>query len=1281
MDQHAARQPLDRRAPVLLVAAALCLLTALLLTAAPALAAGKSHGARIEILAPGEAATVGQTFDARVRVSTTAGFSASLAGHDVSKRFHRHGGVMEARLKRGRDYYLGKNTLLIAAGKGSAMRAFSVHFTSRGRDGHLLSLTRLAPRRDRTPIRFRVHVTAPVSWLKLTVNHRRLRLGAPGGRRTWTIEVGAHQGVRFGRNTLRAVAERTDARSYDRESLAFEVGRAAPLVSAGPDRRTRPGLAVGLDGGETLAGSRKGKLLYSWKIVKKPHGSHAGVVGAGGKDGSLMPDLPGTYRLRLTVARASGRAAAEATKEAKASAAIAPEPVCLPFVQLVPAGESKESEPPEPGAAKAAAVGGEEGKTGSEEAKTGEGSLDPLEAPTCVTPTGETSPPPLPASAPSAADEMEVLVSPTLTPMGPALEAIGSDGAIHIGRQAYPPTSPLGFAHLIALNKETLVVEKQETFSLAKAAELPAAILAASPSSIVIVAGMEPPETGVTPPAAEEALAKAIGMLEGRAPSNQRLGEMIDSGQWSILGIREMAGYFAANFARAAEATPVEAEIGSAIGSLNGHLQTNKSGVFHYVSTEFVPIDTRATGSSETKSVFKLGEEVLEAEIPSHSLGLHIGVFSGESASGKLTKVANLNYTLVNNGNTNGQAVEEAANELNHWRTAPTNDLIVMQTYGEEGIAPTTAPSASQYWVNDKLIPANENGLFEWNEGPYLKIKHESESEGVLDNFWNPGYQTVAGQVGDLTGPGGHDLVADFGLKNVFQENSSSPAPAEPVEVRRLTMVASNHAQTPEANYISAVGATAAGTPEGRLVGTLTRNDEGGWTVQTGSPSAAFEPSKIWEIAYAEPTAWPDSTGEFIKQMKVICEQLYGVGTKITNLRALYQDYTTEQAQTYEERVKGLVPPATETKAETETYATLRAQLIKELEYVVDVKSAMAPWESVYGNDTTNLVQVNAVTSKIVAALLEDAKKKNSAEAEINPTAIIKEVVLTSSELAGFPEVTEVAKVPQILGVLAGGIGLSMEASPEPEKSEGPETEEVRVKASEIDTALAEKVEGSKESLEHLQQIIVSDWGKLKTAGPQAQEGWTLEPKAIPLLQQSLAVNTERQLYQALLPYAYQQWVISPYVTNSNGDGPLQPGKNYQCHAWLGENGEYTKKEPFGSEPEGGLSTANYRPSQPPGSSASPAMPYTQPYTIRALKSTQDKLEMQKVEILDNQYSVDIKHDGASPSKSLVNPLFEPVRTGESLVNPTRLGINKAEFFATYGGGANDWKRAICAEN
>ena len=108
------------------VALVLCLAAALAGAAFPALSAAKpkqggGHAPKAEILVPKrDARTAGKTLQVRVRDTGKAAFSASVSGTDVTGRFHRHGNLLEATLRRGRDYQVGENLLAVTVGERAA---------------------------------------------------------------------------------------------------------------------------------------------------------------------------------------------------------------------------------------------------------------------------------------------------------------------------------------------------------------------------------------------------------------------------------------------------------------------------------------------------------------------------------------------------------------------------------------------------------------------------------------------------------------------------------------------------------------------------------------------------------------------------------------------------------------------------------------------------------------------------------------------------------------------------------------------------------------------------------------------------------------------------------------------------------------------------------------------------------------------------------------------------------------------------------------------------------
>jgi hypothetical protein len=1241
----------------------LCLAAALAGAVVPALAAKpKHHGQapKVEILAPQrEARTAGKTLQVRVRATTGTGLRAEVSGTDVTGRFHRHGKLFEATLRRGRDYKVGENTLAVWAGKGRALPA-TVPFVALTQARGLLKVTKLAAHGTK-PLRFRVRAAAPIVGLKVTVNHYRYATGAVEGRRAWTIAIGASDGARFGANTIVVAAERKGSKRFDRERIRFHIGRGTPLAGAGADQTTRTGKAVVLHGGSTMAGSRHGSLLYRWKIVAKPYGSHARIANGTSKNARLLPDLPGAYKVRLTAARVSARTAAKEQGAANGSSAeTAPQPTCLEAapVALTPAGTASAS--------------ASEGETAYSPLVP----LSPLEAPTCVTPIGELTPPPLPLEATQSisVDETEVTSLPTESPMGWPIETLAEDGSIRVGPQVFKKQS--GWVHMVVLDQESLTPAKpvgewktsDHVFQLSEAKELAEDVKHTNPKQVVILSGMGVGQGPQAPVAAQEELAKAIGYLGAPAPEQEDRAEIVQSGRWSVIGTREQPGRTYTNLHGLGE-QPIEGMPGTLPGSLNGWMQNVLTNAFSYVSPEAIPFDTKAEGSSNTVSVIEVGgEKATSSPMANGSLALHIAVFDLENANGKPTVAAN--YTdVIDNPYfaTNQPGVEAAAKQLEEWRLKEGDALIVMQTVGEEAVGANTAPWGSKNWVDDALIPPNQRGLLEWDKQPYLKAKNESELEDKRAERWNPGYPTVAGQVGELTGEAGHDLVAMLGAGN-----------GKDVEVTRLTMIAETHPESIESSYIDGYAAPS----PGRLAGALVRNARGGLQVENASGLPPLVGESVRQLAFSGPPAeWPYSTGkENEAALKFFAAELWPT-ERFKSPREAYVKKASDNWGT-EERQLGRVRWDAGQGFEHGTYEKVKEQLETEMNALSRVQSALEKWETLFGKaGTAALVNAESIGSQIVKRVEADAKKKPKEEAEINPEAVISEALYIAGDLSGFPEDTEFLKIPEMIGMVASGMGLAESVTPEtPEQAEGPNSNLIRAEGTQIGADLYKRLEAVSGSLDHVQALINSDPKKLEKAAVLASGPWSYEGKEKNELFQSLGTNAEQAIYEALIPMAYTQWVISPYFTRYMPSGPQAPGNNYKC-IHFHEGGREVTVQPFMGEPEGGLSTSIYRPFDPPGSKAWPAQPYTVPFTIRALKSDADNMEVIKSEYTETEDLIEIHHGGANPPSSLIDNLFAPVRSGESEPSfPVALGMNKAAFYANYGEGPTEWKRVICAQ-
>jgi hypothetical protein len=254
------------------------------------------HGARLH----GQVVTV----RARVRPGVKL-LSARLGEVDVGGRFVRraHGRLLVARLRLGqvRGLHRGRDRLVIMVGKGRRGDAEVVPFGLVRRDPGLPRLR--APRRTARAVRVKLRLARADARVTVWLNGRRLRLpaGANDDRRTRTIGFSGDEGLRHGRNALRvkAVDPRGGRVAVRRRSVFVE--RTAPIAGAGLDRRVSLGHGVRLDAGDSEAARAPKSLRYHWRIVRKPRGSRAKLLRADARRPRFKPDLPGDYRLRMTV--------------------------------------------------------------------------------------------------------------------------------------------------------------------------------------------------------------------------------------------------------------------------------------------------------------------------------------------------------------------------------------------------------------------------------------------------------------------------------------------------------------------------------------------------------------------------------------------------------------------------------------------------------------------------------------------------------------------------------------------------------------------------------------------------------------------------------------------------------------------------------------------------------------------------------------------------------------------------------------------------------------------
>lgn len=190
-----------------------------------------------------------------------------------------------------------------------------------------------------------VLLAGPPQRLSAKLNGKRLRW--PSG--SWPsnralLRLGADDGLRFGANSLRVFAARTDG-AFDVERRTIRVRRDRPLVGAGADRRIAAGTGARLDGRASRAARTGAGLRYRWALVRKPRGSKAKLLRSSSARPSLRADRPGTYRARLTVTEIRpGGLARRGADTATVQAVPNVPPIGVPIETMFPNGLIEESE-------------------------------------------------------------------------------------------------------------------------------------------------------------------------------------------------------------------------------------------------------------------------------------------------------------------------------------------------------------------------------------------------------------------------------------------------------------------------------------------------------------------------------------------------------------------------------------------------------------------------------------------------------------------------------------------------------------------------------------------------------------------------------------------------------------------------------------------------------------------------------------------------------------------------------------------------------------------------
>jgi hypothetical protein len=251
-----------------------------------------------------------------------------LNGRTVTPR-RGAGRILVARLSAANGLRPGGNRLRVEAmPRGAKVPVNAVSpFTVTYPNARLIRLGSDSTRGGQAAVIPRLRVPASgVSAASVTLNGRDVgdalspRLGAGGSRR---LELSAANGLRWRGNALTVRVVMNDGRAQTvRKRFALDARR--NLAGLRLRGAADVGRLVHLDGGSSrVVKGRLDRTALRWSLRRRPAGSHSRIAARGSR-AAFKPDIPGRYRVRLTVGSGATEGSATLTVTATYSSLLVP---------------------------------------------------------------------------------------------------------------------------------------------------------------------------------------------------------------------------------------------------------------------------------------------------------------------------------------------------------------------------------------------------------------------------------------------------------------------------------------------------------------------------------------------------------------------------------------------------------------------------------------------------------------------------------------------------------------------------------------------------------------------------------------------------------------------------------------------------------------------------------------------------------------------------------------------------------------------------------------------
>lgn len=299
--------------------------------------------------------------------------------------------------------------------------------------------------------------------------------------------------------------------------------------------------------------------------------------------------------------------------------------------------------------------------------------------------------------------------------------------------------------------------------------------------------------------------------------------------------------------------------------------------------------------------------------------------------------------------------------------------------------------------------------------------------------------------------------------------------------------------------------------------GVLSRNRQGQFVGDNWSP-AHLDPT-LFELAYQPDIPWPASNTPGLRAATAYFAEQLGLEHTADIRQNYIDDPGGANWNTLAERLnnpaqENYVPCPNSPDGFTEADCTaVRAQLLKEFPDVASVVKMISDLQNTFGSGTGNLVNVADIAQHVENLVQPPA---NAPDASIDPFGIAEGVFEVAEVVPGVSQIADLA----VAGFTIAGAVESAKGGPDAGE---PITNMIQTRADDLAAQLAAVYLQTQGNLDHMRDILLSDWGKLQVAAEKHADGeWdptsTVNQDA---LTQALELATERQAYGSILPLAY----------------------------------------------------------------------------------------------------------------------------------------------------------------